>query len=1417
MLHINKNKTLKTMGKEAVRWQIMTVAFLSLLMGVFCLGIAFEAEAETLTVLNGGGTGTGAPDPGVGVHSYTWGDVVNLEANPVCSGFQWSGDVSPAVNTDTTITMNGDQSVTVTYTLLNYTLTLEKTGDGLVKTDDGNIIAPNSHLYECGQDISITASPDEGWVFDYWIGEVAEPLLPQTTVAINDDKTVTAVFVTNTFTLHMAISGEGTITTPSVGTHVYNEGDIVDLSAVPATDWAFDHWTGNVADPNNPSTTVTMNSDQTVTAFFITTVDPDVDHDGDGYTPNEGDCNDNDDTVHPDATEICGDGIDQDCDGLDTSCDVDNDGDGYLASIDPSDPSYDCDDNDRNINPGATEICGDGIDQDCDGSDLACTGSDLDLDGDGYSVNMGDCNDSDDEIHPGATEICGDGVDNDCYDGERTCQTYEVKCVDISDTPLDTQIPAAPANIMFVFDDSSSMEWEFVTTDGSHGTYMGYYYPFDDPGDNLYSSDRGVLPPPERNRWESQWSGYNKMYYDQTYTYTPWPNHSGEGSLPDADPDEPRSNPINASPTFDFDAEPYLTIYDDSGPHVTVTREAGTGHGDETVADAVRFVNVNSHAEYIFDNTEAGFENSGSWGTSSGLNGWDPSTSSFNSSCGHSLYTSGDGAVATWKAINLPNGVYRVFACWTISGTHDPNAQYRIYNGDGNMLAVVSVNQQLNEGLWNLLGVYAFNTAGAWNTQNIIRAHYYTWNDANSDGDVDNLEIYLVELDGGAINYYQFADSNGNDKVDHGELTLDPTPPDSIVPKDENGDDRTYAQERQNFANWYSFYRKREYTAKAAVGKVIDDMEGVQIGIKCINDDVVQTVLPVKVDQEGSLLDDSDTLLTLLYSINSGGGTILRRGLEAVGRYFDADDGETGGLGDTPYVSSAGGECQQAFAIVMTDGYYTGGDPLGTIDNADGDDNSDFDGGAYADTVSNTLADVAMYYYERDLSSSLDNLVPAGGGDTARHQHMVTYTISFGVFGTIDPADWPNCPNTCPDPWPDTETDQGKIDDMYHAAVNGRGAYLSAENPKALVDALKVLQEAIEEKIGSGASVSINSQQLSTDSFLFQGKYDANTWSGDIRAYELDPDTGELATTYKWSAHDQLELMDWDEDRKIITYNGTSGIPFRATDINDAGMLPLLDADSAKASAIVDFLRGDDSNEQDQGGTYSFRARGSKLGDIVHSSPVLEGSVLYVGSNNGMFHAFNVDTGDEIFAYVPRLVFESLNKLTVENPNYAHTYYIDQSPYIADVSGNSLLVGTLGKGGKGVYCLDVTDITNAEFNANSIVKWEFPANSTDPDNSSDADMGYGFSRAFIVDSKAGHVVIFSNGYDSTNERAVLFVLDPADGSLLARIDTGVGTPDPGDCNGLSTPALIDIDMDQKVDFAYAGDLLGNMWKFDLRD
>jgi formylglycine-generating enzyme required for sulfatase activity len=143
-----------------------------------------------------------------------------------------------------------------------------------------------------------------------------------------------------------------------------------------------------------------------------------LDLDQDGYSPMNGDCDDQDPDRGPGRRETCGDGVDQDCDGADLDCaDADQDRDGATPR------QGDCDDHDPFRVPGELETCDDGVDQDCDGRDLPC--DEVDADGDGFSVAQGDCNDGLARIHPGATDDCGDGIDQDCNGADAACERHD--------------------------------------------------------------------------------------------------------------------------------------------------------------------------------------------------------------------------------------------------------------------------------------------------------------------------------------------------------------------------------------------------------------------------------------------------------------------------------------------------------------------------------------------------------------------------------------------------------------------------------------------------------------------------------------------------------------------------------------------------------------------------------------------------------------------------------------------------------------------------------------------------------------------------------------------------------------------------------------------------------------------------------
>jgi type IV pilus assembly protein PilY1 len=742
------------------------------------------------------------------------------------------------------------------------------------------------------------------------------------------------------------------------------------------------------------------------------------------------------------------------------------------------------------------------------------------------------------------------------------------------------------------------------------------------------------------------------------------------------------------------------------------------------------------------------------------------------------------------------------------------------------------------------------------NVSNYYPARYYLWTDSNSDGIVDAADAHTrIEIKPANA---PFVHTNGNRSDCADPLAC------------------SYAEEIQNFANWFSYYRRREATAKNAIGKLITGINSVRLGYASLhNNSGANNILITSMNPDPTT-GNKRALLDGLYKTQSNNGTPLRQTLRDVGRYYECVSGNLLGASGAscPILpAAAGGTCQQNFTVLMTDGFYNGSSP--SLGNKDGDNNTAFDSGPsgpYGDGISNTLADVAMHYYERDLAPALLDEVPISAGiDNARHQHMVTYTVAFGVTGELDPFDTKtpgDASDTNPaDPafnWPDpfsgssAQQDARRIDDLWHAAYDSRGVFLSANNANELSKSMADAIANITDRTGSAAAVALNSASLSTDTRIFQARFNSGESSGQLRALPIDAN-GTIGPVL-WDAGDVLKTQaasgGWNSNREIITFDGSAGVPFRWANLSTAQQ----DALNRNASGTTDgfgprrlnYLRGDTSSESLS--PYNFRVRNNsfKLGDIVNSAPVFIGAppflyadslesapyssfrinqqarapMVYVGANDGMLHGFDANTGEEKLAYVPAELYGTLSLLTA--PAYVHRYYADGSPTAGDAFYNAawhtVLIGTLRGGGQGIFALDVTDPSLfTETNANSVFMWEFT-------DATDADLGYTFGEATIAKMQNGRwAVIFSNGYNNTENdgasttsasgNAVLYIVDIETGALIKKIDTQRGTAQSADGttpNGLASPAVVDVDGDSIADLIYAGDLQGNLWKFDVQ-
>lgn len=494
--------------------------------------------------------------------------------------------------------------------------------------------------------------------------------------------------------------------------------------------------------------------------------------------------------------------------------------------------------------------------------------------------------------------------------------------------------------------------------------------------------------------------------------------------------------------------------------------------------------------------------------------------------------------------------------------------------------------------------------------------------------------------------------------------------------------------------------------------------------------------------------------------------------------------------------------------------------------------------------------------------------------DPATWQHMTNFMMGLGLTEALDNPKIPWAGSTHAGTgyealrsgaatWPPASADSNNnnnVYDLWHAALNSRGDFFSVDSPEAMVSAFKEILNRIADRTTTAARPAVSASFVSDSvnqlqSRVYATQFSSEDWSGELTKTTVTK-TGEAIPGENWSTRTANASIN-PTLRKVMmksASNTSTGLQSFAWANLTTAQKNYLNTNPEGTGASTDgrgverlnYIRGDRSEE----GTTSpkLRKRSTVLGDIINSSPALVGTpayiaymadsieladqgtgyksyypfrdanlrskrkeMIYVGGNDGMLHAFDSATGQETFAFIPSAVIPNLNKLTGQNYSGGeHRYFVDGSPVVRDVYfGNTdgwrtVLIGTLRAGGKALFALDITDPDNIK------LLWEF-------DSNTDTDLGNTFAQPEIVRLHTGQwAVLQGNGYNSTNDKAALMVIDIKTGQLLKKIvvpavvESNITLP-----NGLSSVRAADNNGDGLVDYAYAGDLQGNIWRFDL--
>lgn len=657
---------------------------------------------------------------------------------------------------------------------------------------------------------------------------------------------------------------------------------------------------------------------------------------------------------------------------------------------------------------------------------------------------------------------------------------------------------------------------------------------------------------------------------------------------------------------------------------------------------------------------------------------------------------------------------------------------------------------------------------------------------------------------------------------------------------------RTPQAERNNFATWFSYHRTRMKAAKAGASEAFGQLgENFRVGYDSIWNREGSTrryssipVYPIPVGVDGGLFKGSNRSgwFDLLFKARNSSNTPLHGALQRAGEYYETRTGADGPWG--PETGDGQLSCRQNFAILTTDGHWndtsTSYTSVGNADgvaeteeivSADGERTFKYSPVApYTDSRNDTLADVAMHYWKRDLRDDLANNVPSTAQNPAFWQHMSTFGISIGLKGTLTPDDVPLIEaghKTWPNPLTNTTT--ARIDDLLHAAVNGRGEFVAASDPQEFAEALKASLAAISRRRASGSNVASNGPSLNNGSHLFQATYTSGEWSGDVVGISIVG--GTIAGTPSWSAAEKANQNATAFASRPVYTTGSSGARGFPSDDQKALLVrgnPDLPG-GVSGAANADYIKGSRAGEGTS--ATALRRRTSPIGDIVNSSPfyVPETDNLFIGANDGMLHGINAANGTVLFSYVPKgLNFADL--ATLSSQDYDHRFFVDGGIDVttrAQGKGRNILVASLGRGGKGVFALDVTQ-TSPMPAATATVRWDRTFQGAGGSNE-EKDMGHVLGAPLVRQAKKNGggsqtVAIVPNGIGSASGKAVLFIYTLNDDGTLpnngvVRIELSQ-TGDVGE-NGLAEARAADVDGDGVADYVYAGDLRGNLWRVNL--